>query len=758
MGMFKQIKVRHISEEAFEQMASAMEQKSGEVVRRRKPGVSEAGNVVLIYKSACRMCHGGCGVFVHVKGGRVVKIEGNPDSPVSRGRLCSKGLASIDHLYNPDRITYPMKRAGERGEGRWTRITWDETYNILAGKIKELQDKYGPETIAVAHGTGRYYFPHVVRFTHALGSPNWIEPGSANCFAPRIIMSAVTYGDLILCDYGYNEAYPECLLCWGKHPYVSGSDGESQFRVKSALQRGLKLIVVDPRQTEMARMADIWLPVRPGTDAAVALAFSHVIIEEKLYDRAFVDKWTVGFDRLKERVKSCTPEWAAQISWVEEDDIRAAARMYASIKPAAMTWGNALEHNPNAFQNARAVGILPALTGNVDLPGGNILGEHAFDEVDMLVDHLSDEIKDKRLGADTYRMLCGRDSQLPSANIFALFKAIRTEEPYPVKALLLFGNNGLLSFANTERTYQTFQSLDFMSVMELYMTPTAAMADLILPGATWLEADEISEVPLVANNYALAQQKVVQIGECKQPEEVFIELARRLGLSAGTESLEKLFDTQLRRLGITFKELKQKGHAGRPVQYRKHETNGIGFRTPSGKIELYSSVAEMLGYDPLPDYREPPESPYSRPDLAKKYPYVLSTGGRIQQYFNSEYRNIPSLRRQHPWPMVEINHETAGKLGIRSGDWVWIESPRGRIKQKARLTNQHPGVVHVSYGWWYPEMPGPVYGVWESNANVLTNDEPPHCPAMGTYQLSGLLCTIYKVGEGEATPQRVTER
>lgn len=707
-----------------------------------------------VVRSACRMCHGGCGVLVHVQHGKVVKIVGDPDSPASRGRICPKGRASIDHLYHPDRITHPMKRVRERGAGRWKKITWDEAYHILTAKIRELQNRYGPETIAVAHGTGRYHFPHVIRFAHALGTPNWVEPGTAQCFIPRIICSMLTYGDLIVCDYGYNgDTYPSCLLCWGKNPYVSGPDAESQFRVRSALKRGPKLIVVDPRETEMAKKADIWLPLRPGTDAALALAFSHVIIEEDLYDREFVKNWTVGFGSLKERVRNYPPEWAAEITWVSAEKIRAAARMYASIKPAALTWGNALEHNPNAFQNARAVGILPALTGNIDVPGGNIFGEHVFDEIDMLVDSLSEEAKEKRMGAKTYKLLCSKHSPLPSANIYTLFKAMRTGEPYPVKAFLLFGNNGLLSFANTKRTYETLKCLDFIAVMEYYMTPTASLADLVLPGATWLEADEISAVPLIANNYALAQQKVVQVGECKQPEEVFIEIARRLNLSVGTESLEALLDRQLERTGMTFAELKEKGFYGKPVEYKKYEKNGFGFQTPSRKIELYCSIAEMLGYDPLPSYREPPESPHSQPDLAKKYPYVLSTGGRMQSYFNSEYRQIASLRRQHPWPLVEISHKTAKNLGIKSGDWVWIESPRGRIKQKAKLTNQNPHVVHVSYGWWYPEMPGPEYGVWESNANVLTNDEPPHCPAMGTYQLSGLLCNIYKVGKDEATPE-----
>ena len=481
-----------------------------------------------VFKSACRMCHGGCGVFVHVRKGKVVKIEGNPDSPASRGRICPKGMASIDHLYHPDRITHPMKRIGERGQGKWERITWDEAYGILTTNIKTLRNRYGPETIAIGQGTGRYHFPHVLRFANALGTPNWVEPGTAQCFIPRIITSGLTYGDLIFCDYGYGGVYPKCLLCWGKHPYVSGPDAESQFRVKSALRKEMKLIVVDPRETHMARKADFWLKVRPGTDAALALAFNHVIIREELYDKEFVPEWTVGFEQLKTHVSRYTPEWAEKICWVPAEQIRAAARTYATIKPAAMTWGNALEHNPNAFQNARAVGMLPALTGNIDIPGGNILGEHAFTEVGLLFDRLSDETKDKRMGADRYRLLCGKHTPLQSANIHLLFKAMRTGKPYPVKAFLLFGNNGLLSFANAQRTRETLHCLDFLSAMEFYMTPTAALADLVLPGATWLEADELSAVPLIANNYVLAQQKVVQIGECKQPEEVMIEIARRL--------------------------------------------------------------------------------------------------------------------------------------------------------------------------------------------------------------------------------------
>jgi len=705
------------------------------------------------------MCHGGCGVLVHVENGKVVKLDGDSQSPISRGKICPKCLGSIEHMYHPKRILHPMKRIGDRGSGKWEKISWDEACAILVDKIQTLQSKYGAETIAVGQGTGRYHFQHTIRFAHAIGTPNWFEPGTAQCFIPRIITSVLTYGDLLVTDYGYTgNQYPACLLVWGKNPGISGPDGESQFRVKSALRTSPKIIVVDPRETDLAKSADVWLPIRPGTDAALALAFIHVMIDENLYDKPFVETWTTGFEALKERVREATPEWAQEITWVSADKIRDAARLYATTKPGAMTWGNALEHNPNAFQNSRAIACLPALTGNVDVPGGNILGEHVVGELDWLLDSLSDDAKSKRLGADTYRMLCGPLSLFPSAHIPTILEAVNTEKPYPVKAFLLFGNNGLLSIADTHYTYETMMKLDFISVMEFYMTPTAELADLILPGATWLEANEIMTAPLVANNYVLAQQKTVDVGECKQPEDVYIEIARRMNLSVGTESLKTLLDKQLEPTGLTFDQLCEKGYVYKPVSYRKHETNGYGFLTASGKIEFVSSYAETLGYDSLPSFSEPPESPYSKTDLVSEYPYVLSTGGRMQHFFNSEFRGIQSLRKKHPWPLVEINYSTAEKLGITPGDWVWIETKRGKIKQKAKLTNQHPQIVHVSYGWWYPEMPGPDYGLWESNANVLTNQAPPYCPAIGTYQLSALLCNIYKVGEDEKTPENLMKK
>lgn len=703
----------------------------------------EADEEEKVYRSACRMCHGGCGVLVHVKDGKVTKIKGDPESPLNKGKICPKGAASIEHLYNPTRLKYPLKRSGPRGGGKWQRISWNEAYEVIIKNILKIRDNYGIESVAIGQGTGRHHFFHTIRFAHALGTPNWIEPGCAQCFIPRVATAMMTYGDLPVCDY-YGNVNPECVLVWGHNPVVSGPSCEIQFRVKDCIKKGTKLIVVDPRKTEMAKKAEIWLQLRPGTDDALALSMMNVIINEEIYDKEFIEKWTHGFSRLTARVQEYPPEWAEKITWVSAEKIKDAARLFAKTRPATLEWGVALEHTPNCLQTVRAVALLPAITGNIDIPGGWIFGMHIVDRVPILTEKLSEKMRNKRMGANEFKVLCSNEALLPSAHVPTVFKAMRTGDPYPVKALMIFGSNGLMSYADTKQVYETFMNLDFISVMDIYMTPTAELADIVLPAATWLEVNQIVAAPVIAHNVAMAQKKITRMWECKQDEEVFVELARRLNLEAGTESIEEIYNQQLRPLGITFDELKEKNVVSVPLKYRKFEE--AGFMTPSGKIEIASSYLESLDFDPLPYYREPPESPISTPELAIEYPLILTTGARSQYFFHTEYRQISSLRRKHQDPIVEIHPETAEKHNIQEGDWVWIESARGRIKQKAKVTDGIDyRVVHIEHAWWFPEEPTPDYGMWRSNANVLTSSAPPYDPAMGTYQLRALLCKIYKV-------------
>ncbi len=717
--------------------------------RNEDPGMSElqSGGEQVV-RSSCRMCHGGCGVLVHVEDGEVVKVEGDPESPVNRGRLCPKGAASLELLYHPDRLKFPLRRLGERGEGRWERISWDEALGAIACKLEEIGDEYGAESIGIGQGTGRRHFDHVVRFANALGTPNWCEPGCAQCFIPRLNVNLLTFGQNFVPDY-YGEVHPECVLAWGHNPLVSGPDGEVQFTLRDSLKKGSRLIVVDPRLSETAERAEVWLQLRPGTDDALALSMLNVIITEGLYDREFVESWTSGFDSLAERVEPYSPEWAEDITWVPAEKIELAARTFASANPATLDWGVAFEHTPNCFQTARAIAMLPALTGNIDIPGGFITGMLPLGLFPYLAECLSEEARAKRLGADTFKVLGGNGVTLPmpAAHIPSMLRAMRTGDPYEIKAFLLFGSNALLTYANPGEVYESLMKLDLLVAMDIFMTPTAELADIVLPAATWLEADGVQGYPIGVDLNILAQRKVLRLWESRQDEEVLIELARRMGLAAGTEALEDVLNGRLKGLGLTFEELKEKGSVTPPLVYGKHEMMKM-FLTPSGKVELYSSVLEGLGYDPLPYYEEPPESPLSTPGLLDEYPFILITGGRVPYFFHSEHRQVPSLRKRHPDPLVQVHPETASRLGIEKGDWVWIETRRGKIQQRASLTEGiDPRVVHVEHGWWFPEEKGPEHGVWRSNANLLTDNGPPYDPAMGTYQLRALLCRIYKSEE-----------
>ncbi|TAK47838.1 MAG: molybdopterin oxidoreductase [Xanthobacteraceae bacterium] len=709
-----------------------------------RPAASSAPIEVL--KSVCRSCHGGCGILLHVQDGKLVKVEGDPDSPLNHGRLCPIGTVTADLVNHPQRLKYPMRRIGPRGSGQWQRISWDEALDEIAERLGAIKQEYGPWSIALGTGTGRHHIRWVSRFGHALGTPNWCEPGFAQCFHPRVNTCILTMGDFPVADYTGGTP-PACMMFWGHNPLNSGPDGETRFSVREALDTNPEIIVVDPRETELARRAKYWLQLRPGTDDALGLAFLNVIIAEKLYDAEFVQRWTHGFDELAAHVRNFTPEWAEPITWVPADKIRDAARLFARTKPAMLEWGCAIEHTPNCIQTIRALSMIPVLTGNIDVPGGWVFGMKGLGRFPSLIEKLSPEANAKRLGADQFKLLGGEGADLPAAHIPTLLQAMREGKPYPVKAFLIFGNNTLTTMANSKLVYESLMKLDFILCADVFMTPTAELADILLPAALWPELDQLAGLPTVAANVVLANQRAVRIAESKPDEEIFVELARRMKLDSCTESVQDVLNGMLKAGGLdmTFAELTKLGHVTIPFRYNKYE-NEKGFKTPTGKIELYSTRFEAMGYAPLPSYEEPPESPISRPDLTDKYPLVLTTGGRIPFYFNSEHRQVEKLRRAHRDPVVEIHPETAARYGIKNNDWMWIETRRGRIKQKARLTTGiDPRVISAQHGWWFPEEQGPEYGVWKSNVNMLTDNQAPFDPAMGTYQLRALLCQVGKV-------------
>jgi anaerobic selenocysteine-containing dehydrogenase len=504
------------------------------------------------------------------------------------------------------------------------------------------------------------------------------------------------------------------------------------------LKRGAKLIVIDPRQSDMASKADIWLQIRPGTDCALALAMLNVIVEERLYDKDFVDMWTYGFDRLRKHVKAYSPEKMAEVTWIPADLIRKATRLYVQEKPSSVCFGTAaLCQHPNSIQTNRAIGMVVGLTGNLEIPGGNVnysspLHTRSFPEMEL--NPLPPELAKKSLSIDRFRLF--ELNKTMFAHPRTVWEAVLSGKPYSVKAILLFASNPLLAYGNSSLAREALMEVDFLVSVDYFMNPTAELADIVLPAAHWTERNDIDD--LGADGFVFAQPKAVEpLGECWDEKKMLVELAKRLGLKDYWKSAKGMFDYRLELTGITFEQLKQVGRIEKKVEYKGYEKSGK-FNTPSGKIELYSESFEKLGLDPIPVHTEPPESPISTPELAKDYPLVLTTGARHIAYYHSGLRNIPSLRKLDPEPTVDINPTTAESLGIKDGDWVLIETPRGGITRKARFFDGiHPKVVHITHGWWYGYEPE-----WKRvNVNILTDNS---CldPIIGSEPLKCLLCRV----------------
>lgn len=692
-----------------------------------------------VVKSTCGLCQNGCGVLVHLKNGRVTKVDGDPDSPVNRGKLCAKGLASLEYLYHPDRLKYPLRRMGERGKDKWQQISWDEALSIISNELIKAKDNFGAESVAFIQGAEKGFSDRFgERLANAFGTPNFSTTGHV-CFLPRILASEVTCGFYPIPDYDYP---PACIMIWGSN-MAETRIGEYDKTIQ-AVDKGTKLIVIDPRQIDITTKAHIWLQLRPGSDLVLGLGMINVIINEKLFDETFVDNWTTGFDELKHDIQEYAPEKIEEITWVPAEAIREAARFYSTNKPSCIQWGNAIDHGLNSFQTARAISILRAITGNCGMPGGELqcsspIGATRSTASELVLrDKMPVEKWEKRVSAE-YELMPTFRRVLPQS----LIKAILEGKPYPIHTMFVQASNPMITYSNAQETYKAINKLDFLAVADQFMTPTASLADIVLPAATYLEFDNIVTPPYYP--IAQVQQKVTEIGDCRSDFDIITGLAKNLGLQNDFwDTVEEFFDTILKPVGLNFGEFRKIGVIVGKKQYRHHEVNG--FDTPSGKVELYSSQLKDWGLDPLPIYREPPETPYSDPELYKEYPLIY-TIWKSEPYRHSAGRQIASLRNSYPDPVIVVHPETAGKLGIQEGDWVYIKTKRGRIKQKATLNaGIDQRVVGVDYAWWFPEKGvSSLYGWTESNINILTDDTPPFNRELGSTNLRGMLCKVYKI-------------
>lgn len=719
-------------------------------------------------------CHNACRLAAEVDGNRLVSVEPDREFPGTKSSYpitkgCPRRRHVIEYFYHPSRLNYPIKRTGARGENKWQRVSWDEAIEEIGYRMKGIIDRDGPEAIATTSGTGRTHDEIRQRFFNLLGSPNHTGAGQI-CYGPFCVMSNALFGWRV---FPVVRSNTRCIVLWG-----GGGPRYWDVFWRSALkaqkEHGAKIIVIDPRRTDASKIADLWLQVRPGSDCALALGMINHIIEEKLYDYTFVKKWCYGFDELRERAAQYPVDKVSKITWIPASQIRRAAEWYATLRPGVTNHGMGIEQLGNSMETLHAFFALSALCGNIDVSGGDIFTTPypgIIHEQEIAAhDRLSQEQIEKTLGINSFRLLSRKGYDMIQSNVrkvwgnlafnrtsyevFAhgpsIYRAILSGKPYPVRGMITLSSNPMVTTPNTQLVYQALKSLDIFVVVDFFMTPSAQLADFVLPSTTYLERPWLWTYSGVVGSERALPKKVEGAYDRRDDYDFW----RSLGLQLGQvddwpwKTLEELYDYRLKPAGLTFRKFMDRGgFLSAPKKYKRYEDTGFG--TPTGKIELYSKTLQVLGYDPLPKFYEPSESPFSRPDLAKDYPFIFITGGRHQPYYHSEHHQNQSLRKMHPDPLVQINPETAKGLGIEEGDWIWIETPRGRITQKCRyFEGLHPMVVHVQHGWWYPEQEGAdpsLHGVWKSNCNALIDDDPSVCNLIsGGWPLRGLLCKVYK--------------
>jgi anaerobic selenocysteine-containing dehydrogenase len=681
-------------------------------------------------KTHCaRMDHGGCTIQVGVKNNKIVRMKGDPEGILNQGYICPKALASPKKLTHPSRLMRPLKRKGSRGEGKWHRISWEEAIGFISENLQAVKDRIGAKGVAFCQGMpkGLEHFV-LIRLANTFGSPNVVVIQDV-CHAPREISGMHTCGFYPVVDFHHQS---KLVLLWGSNPTSTNEEGQICSLLLKQLNQGTDLIVVDPRQTKLAAKAKHWLQIRPGTDHALALAFLNVIVTEKLFDEDFMRNWSYGFDELAKHVKQYTPEKMSEITWIPSEKITESARCYAMSQPAAIAWGNPIEQNMHTFDTARSLICLMAICGNLDVPGGNIQAN------DPRILSLGKFVRADLLPSKRDEMIHAHHGTIPKLMTVppAFFrKAVLTAKPYPVQAAYIQCANPLLAYADSRQTYEAFMKLDFLAVSDIFMTPTAALADVVLPAATQFEFNDIGHYGL-GHGYILARPKVVEPpSECWPDIKILNELGKSLSPPEyWYDNYEDLLGMIVAPAGINYSQFAEIGYLKGSDQFKKYESSG--FKTPSGKVELVLSQADKFNFPQMPRFSglPEPEDP--------EYPLVL-TSAKSSYYLHSSYRWLEKLREKQPNPQVLIHPQTAAKYEIQENDEVIIETSAGRIHQFAHLSNTvDPRVIFAAYGWWFPEEKiEDLYGWQRSNFNRLTSTEKLG-QEFGTPNLKGINCRI----------------
>ncbi len=714
-------------------------------------------------RGLCGICPAGCWVEVGLSDGKLVDIRKDNSHPL--GMICRRGQHAPEIVYSEHRLKHPLRRVGPKGTHEFERISWDEAYDAIVENLNRIKAESGPEAVAIHTGRGAFelslcdlFQPRDVAVSSAsnvlfpFGSPNTMGVGALCYVSFAMIAPHVTMGRMLINMFADMEN-AELLVVWGTNP-ATDSPPLDMHRLEAAVKRGADVVVIDPRRTEtVTRCGAQWVPIRPGTDGALALSMIGVMIDEDLYDEAFAENWCHGFEDLRTYVQHFSPEVAAEITGVPADVIRDLARRICRASGACPVMYTGLEYSNSGVQAIRAVLTLFALAGNLDVPGGIglAMADGQF-PVNRSCNQPNDTL-DRAVGVERFPVYTHYRHEPHAAQ---LIPSVLEGEPYPIRGLIVHGAHLLTSWSESAVWRRVLERLDFLVCIDRTMTADAAYADIVLPATTLFEIDSYVTYGPV---FRLREKVIEPVGEARNDYLIMAELARRLGYGhLYPQSEEEMIRFVLEGSGFTLDEVKEAGGWVKiPVpmmEYKKWEKGGLrpdgkpGFDTPTGKFEITSTILEEYGHEPLPKYTEPAEGPLGAPGLRETFPLVFNSGARPHTDFHSQHHGIPGLAKDHPEPIVEMNTNDASARGIRSGDLVEVRTARGSVPFRARVTDDIvEGAIECNQGGGTPVGPK----AWQEwNVNELT-DSGNYDEISGFPVYKALLCEVSKVEEGTET-------